>query len=311
VGYRLFRALTPLLLPLLRPLGRLLYTVLEGWRLVLLWVCDRVWLGKPARVLGWIVVDTYRTLRTGLRPRLYGLWLVVGLYGAGKTAFVVHELEMIRAERGRGVRIFTNFGWAGEDGPIEGWRHLLAALEYDTPSVFAWDELGSSFDQHQYGKEFPRDLFRFVTQMRKGPGVRVYCTVQRFSNASVDLRRLAQFIIEVRSYFRARWVFAKAFEGYEEYNDGIPRYVGFSKQDYRNIAWRRSFVFSDWLRGRYDSFRIIPALKEMPDETMAALGQQADSEARRNYQTHAALRGISTAAPAAIAPAGVRGSQVA
>lgn len=258
--------------------------LLNALRAALLALLDLCWLGSPARVLGWMVVDAYRQVRSGQGPRLFGLWLVVGLYGAGKTAWLVHELEELRRQRGDKVAIFTNFGWLGEDGPIRGWRHMLEALEGDKPTIFGWDELGSSLTQHDHGKDFPKDLFRFVTQMRKGPGVRVYCTVQRFNNASVDLRRLSKYIIEVRGYAGSRWVFSRAYDGYEEYNDGLPRVSPLSQKDMRKVAWTRSFVFSDWLRSRYDSFAVIPALKEYSDDQMSAAALAEGAEGREEYR---------------------------
>lgn len=273
------------------------------WRLfagVVLTCLDCVWLGTVTRACSWWVYDTYRQVRTGIPERLYGLDLIVGLYGSGKTALMVYELEQHRAARGDKVQIWTNFGWAGEDGPIRGWRHMLEALDETLPQVFAWDELGSSLSQHDFGKDFPKDLFRFVTQMRKGPGVKVYCTVQRFSNASVDLRRLAKYIIEVRGYLRARWIFAAAYDGYENYNDGLPRLAPVGTRDLRVKAWQKSFIFNDYLRSRYDSYRIIPALMEFSDAEMAARAAE-DEAARVNYQALQTDR--RTGAPSALAPA--------
>lgn len=275
---------------------------------IILTALDCIWLGNLTRACSWWLYDTFKMAATGDLERLYGLDLIVGLYGSGKTAFCVNELEQIRAKRGDKVQIWTNFGWLGEDGPIRGWRHMLDALDEDLPQVFAWDELGSSLSQHDFGKDFPKDLFRFVTQMRKGPGVKVYATVQRFSNASVDLRRLAKYIIEVRGYLRARWIFAAAYDGYENYNDGLPRLAPVGTRDLRVKAWSKSFIFNNYLRGRYDSFRIIPALKEYSDDQMATLAQ-ADNEARSNYlDLGAARRGEGTAA---LAPALTRSGAVA
>jgi hypothetical protein len=297
------RAVLPAARALAAGVRRAVVGVLRAVAGVLLRVLDLVWLGDPVRVLGWCLLDVARRVKSGQGERLFGLWLVVGLYGSGKTAWVVHELEDIRRKRGDKVAIFTNFGWQGEDGPIRGWRHMLEALDGDVPTIFAWDELGSSLTQHDHGKDFPKDLFRFVTQMRKGPGVRVYATVQRFSNASVDLRRLAKYIIEVRGYLGARWVWSWAYDGYEEYNDGLPRVSAMSQRDMRKVAWRRMFVFSDWLRSRYDSFAVIPALKEWSDDQMAA--RAGDDQAARDNYAHLQLTRRTTEAggPAALAPA--------
>lgn len=259
-----------------------------GWRVgstSVLWVADALWLGDPIRVLSWGSVDLYRRWRTGVKARLYGLYVVVGLYGSGKTAWVVHELAGLRRRYGGNVRIYTNFGWSGEDGVLHDWRQMVEAMEAKVPHVFAWDELGSSYDQHDHGEKFPRALFRLVTQMRKGPGIRIYCTVQRFSNASIDLRRLAQFIVEVRSWIGARWVWYKLFEGYEEYNEGLPRYAPGGVRDMRKVFARGRFVFSDDLRAQYDSFRVIGALKEMSDERMHQLAER-EAEERANFQSH-------------------------
>lgn len=250
-------------------------------------------LADALRVLGWGIRDTWRMLRTGDKERLFGLYVIVGLYGRGKTAFVVNECETIRKERGDKVRIYTNFGWKGEDGPIWGWRQMVEALDQDIPHVFCWDELGSSLNQHNYGKgqdAFPKDLFRLITQMRKGPGIRIYCTVQRFNNASVDLRRLAKYIIEVSGFARSRWIWAWAYDGYEAYNDGLPRLSPMGQKDLRVVAWTKRFVFTDYLRGRYDSYAIIPELLEMSDEEMQRRAGM-DDQARSVFQAHEVSRG--------------------
>lgn len=261
-------------------------------------------LADALRVAGWGIRDTWVMLRTGQKERLFGLFVVVGLYGRGKTAFVVNECETIRRERGDKVRIYTNFGWKGEDGPIWGWRQMVEALDQDIPHVFCWDELGSSLNQHNYGKgqdAFPKDLFRLITQMRKGPGIRIYCTVQRFNNASVDLRRLAKYIIEVSGVVRSRWIWAWAYEGYEAYNDGLPRLSPMGQKDLRVVAWTKRFVFTDYLRSRYDSFAIIPELREMSDEEMARRAQ-TDDQARTVFQAHEVSRGASALALAGAGP---------
>jgi hypothetical protein len=165
-------------------------------------------------------------------------------------------------ERNPNVKIYTNFGWVGENGDLDevGWRFMIESWrKQDHPYIFAWDEIANSYDQHSV-KRFPKKLLRLLTQLRKGPGIRIYAACQRFDNAEIDVRRLAKWIVEVRSYCGARWIKVTGYEGYENYNDGLPLIRPPSDRDWRRSAWTKQFIFSDALRASYDSFRIIKAL---------------------------------------------------
>src|SRR3954451_10990638 len=62
-------------------LARALVAALRAVAGLVLRILDLVWLGDPVRVLGWCLVDLARRVKSGQGERLFGLWLVVGLYG--------------------------------------------------------------------------------------------------------------------------------------------------------------------------------------------------------------------------------------
>jgi hypothetical protein len=241
-----------------------------------------------------MLADNWRTWALGKPPRLYGLELVVGMYGSGKSAYCVHQLNSIRRKYRR-ARIYTNMGWTKEDGDLRqlGWRFMVEQLRDQAennspdPVVFLWDEVGNSFDQKSHAR-FPAELLQLLTQCRKG-SVRILCTVQRSSMAEVDIRRMAAFITEVRGYCGARWIWAKSFEGFEQFNDGLPRYAGQSQRDLRVVHHRSRFVFTDELRSQYDSFALIKTLAEYGDEEMLQAAERSQSN-RPIYQLHEGRR---------------------
>jgi hypothetical protein len=242
------------------------------------------------RVVGYLIADNWRRMVLGKPPRLYGLELVVGMYGSGKSAYCVNQLNQIKRKY-RGARIYTNMGWTGEDGDLRklGWRYMVEQLRDQAenksadPVVFLWDEVGNTFNQKTHAT-FPVELLQLLTQCRKG-SVRILCTVQRSSMAEVDIRRMAAFITEVRGYMGARWISSRSYEGFEQFNDGLPRYAGQSQRDLRVVHHGSAFVFTDALRAQYDSFALIKALAEYGDEDMELAAERSQGN-RAVFERH-------------------------
>lgn len=219
---------------------------------------------KMAEGVTWYAIDLYRSIRNPTPRRLYGVWMYVGMYGKGKTVSMTARLYNLRRVYGDKIRIYTNYGFKLEDGPINGWRHMVEARLSEKNTVFAFDEIGNTFTQKQSGSKkedaLPEDLIPLLTQCRKwGPGVQVLCTVQRFTMTEVTWRRMAQYIIECRSYLGARVIWQRAYEGLENYQDGVDPNPPAPK---RVVAWSQWFLVSDYVRSLYDTFFIARRMRE-------------------------------------------------
>lgn len=245
--------------------------LVSGW-----WEPLAPWLARGLESVGWTAVDVYRSLRHPQPRRLYGVWLYVGMYGKGKTVSMTERLVRLRRQYGSRIAIYTNYGFALEDGPIQGWRHMVRARLSDRNTVFAFDEIGNSFSQKDSKEGIPRDLVPLLTQCRKwGPGVQVLATVQRFGMTEITWRNMAQYIIECRSYFGARLVWQRAFEGVENYRDGVDPDPPSPK---RVHAWTWWFVATDAIRQSYDTFFVARRLVEKGEAELPGWDELAQKE---------------------------------
>lgn len=122
----------------------------------------------------WKIKDIVGFLKNPRKTlHLYGIWLYCGLYGGGKTMALTQYLTRMRQRYGDKIYISTNYGFKGEDFPLENWKELLT--EYDRPVIFGYDEIQNEFNSRDY-KNFPYELVRLLTQNRKGHGKQIVGT---------------------------------------------------------------------------------------------------------------------------------------
>lgn len=209
-------------------------------------------------------IDVWRAFWWPTEARLWGFHLFVGNKGQGKTASMVEALDRLRAQYGNGIAVYTNMGWSGQDGPIAGPDHVIALQFATKPTVLAFDEIAQEFQSAQYSK-LDEEWITFLTQQRKwgSHGVLMLGSAQRANMTEVTFRRLADYIVECRSYEfqRRRWVYQEWFAGIENYLDGHDFANGYK----RERARVRAFHFNDRLRAQYDSFSRVARLSEVDE----------------------------------------------
>lgn len=214
-------------------------------------VFPHLWM-QGFHAFGLILRDVVRAVRNRDVPHLYGVWLYVGLPGRGKTISMVEYLDRMRRRWGDRILIFTNFGWAHEDGPLTDWRQMLQV--YDKPVIWALDEVQLTFNSRNW-QSFPPEMVTFLTQNRKwGQGAQLVATAQSFARVDKVFRELTHYVIECRT-LGGRWTFQRAFET-QDYMDGQDPQRGRP----RRRAWRYSFVQTDRLRAQYDTMKRLDAL---------------------------------------------------
>lgn len=222
------------------------------------------WFVFGVESISWWGLDELRYLvRRKSRP-LYGMRIWLGLYGKGKTASMTHYLYSKKVALGRGVRIYTNYGFKLQDGELQGWRHMVEMLnrqDKDIPVLVAFDEIATTFSQrHSLGKNgerIPEELVNLMMQCRKA-NIQILGTVQRFSMTEATFRRMSQYLIEVRSWFGGRLVWQKAFEGEENYEPGHDK----PGEPRRRVAWSRWCIITDRVRSLYDTTYVAKRLLE-------------------------------------------------
>lgn len=206
-------------------------------------------------LLRWLAIDIYRVLRYGRDLRIYGIWLVVGLYGQGKTMFLTWYLNRQRAIHGDKILIYTNYYYKHQDGHIAHWRDLLK--EYDKPVIFAYDEIQNDFNSRDY-QNFPVELLTLLTQNRKGKGKQIIGTAQRYTRVDKVFRELCQYVVECHTILgRLTSVRAYDWEDYEQYI----HQTEVSKKMRIRKRWGKRFVQDDYVRTCYDSYQTLESAK--------------------------------------------------
>ena len=208
-----------------------------------------------AKAMYWVVKDTIKFFKEPRKLHLYGIWLFCGLYGYGKTMGLTEYLSSMREKYGDKIYISTNYGFKGEDFPINHWKDLL--IEYDRPIIFGYDEIQNDFNSRDYAN-FPYELVKMLTQNRKGHGKQVVGTAQRFTRVDKTIRELCTHVIECRPSFFGRVTKLRKYdvEDYEMYLNEID-----VLKKYKIPCHRRKFIQTDALRDAYDSFQMLESAK--------------------------------------------------
>lgn len=185
------------------------------------------------------------------KVHLYGIKGYFGLPGTGKTMAMCKELKYLRSKYGDKIYIMTNFNYSDEDMPFTGWQDLT--VPYDKPLVVAWDEIQNEFNSRDF-RNFPIALLTQLTQVRKGNGIRLYYTSQRYGFVDKNFRQLSSTVCDCKTLL-GRFTVVKEYDSldYEE----LTSTVEVDKK--RKIRPKSviSFVQTLALRNSYDSYKML------------------------------------------------------
>ena len=129
---------------------------------------------------------------------LYGIYGFLGLPGHGKTVALTYILNEYRKKYGDDILICTNYFFEGQDFAFDNWQQLLA--QYDKPLIVAWDEVQNEFNSRNF-KNFPTALLTLLTQNRKGNGIQILYTAQRFDRVDKVFRELTNYFFDCKTLF--------------------------------------------------------------------------------------------------------------
>lgn len=209
---------------------------------------------KLLNFIKWKQIDVYRAKKYGLGFQEYGLTLFCGKQGAGKTMAMVEYLERMR-KKYPNVKIFTNFGYKFENGPMLSWRDLINIRNGLDGVIFAIDEIQNEYNSNDW-KDFPESLLSQVTQQRK-QRIKIVATSQVFTRVVKQLREQCFEVVECRT-IAGRWTFIRCFDA-EDYTQAVIDNPELKRKVGRK--WRHSFVQTDYLRGLYDSYAVIERMR--------------------------------------------------
>ncbi len=218
--------------------------------------------------LKWKNYDIRQSLKNRNKPHYYGIHMYCGLYGQGKTMSVVEYLERVRKKHGENVLIATNFFYKGQDFELSSWKQMLE--KYEKTIIFAIDEVQNEFNTRNY-RNFPYPLITLLTQNRKGNGVQLVTTAQRYDHVDKIFRDLTNNVFECKTIL-GRWTFTRNYthDNYQMYKNAVSVT---KKEKIPKIKY--SFVQTNKLREQYDTLRMI-------DETSRKLIDEEEEEEKKD-----------------------------
>lgn len=208
----------------------------------------------------WKFYDLYTNIMYKVRGEkkplnIYGIIGYFGLPGKGKSVAMTYELDGYRQRYGNDVYIATNYGYKNQDFVLDDWNLLLR--QYDKPLIVGYDEIQNEFSSRDY-KNFPMELIYLLTQQRKGNGIRIYYTAQRYARVDKIWRELTSYAYECNTIL-GRWTRARGYH-WEDY-EMLNREVDVQKKMKIRPVKRISFVQTNKLRELYNSYDIIESAK--------------------------------------------------
>lgn len=124
----------------------------------------------------------------------YGLHLICGEQGSGKTTSVVDLLMNRWKKQYPLLKVYTNLDYKYEDGPITHWKDLLSDErsngKYGVVNVI--DEIQSWFSSLQ-SKDFPPEMLGEISQQRKQRKC-IVGTAQVFGRVAKPIREQTSFV---------------------------------------------------------------------------------------------------------------------
>jgi len=189
------------------------------------------------------------------KVHLYGIYGFFGLPGYGKTISMTRYLNKMRKKYGDKIYIMTNYHYVGQDIEFTTWRQLLQ--EYDKPLIVAWDEVQNEFNSRDF-KDFPINLLTQLTQVRKGNGIQLLYTSQRWHFVDKNFRTLSFGCYDCHTIM-GRYTYALKYDP-DTYDDKCNQ-----KSVDKKMRCRASgglcFVQTDTLRNSFDSYKMLATAK--------------------------------------------------
>lgn len=208
----------------------------------------------------WKFLDLFRELRRiylkqPKKLHLYNIYGYFGLPGKGKTMALTWQLDQYRKKYGDGIYITTNYHYKYQDFEFKSWKQLLQS--YDKPLVVAWDEVQNEFNSRDF-KNFPVELLTILTQNRKGNGIQLLYTAQRWERVDKVFRELTAYAIQCNTIFgRLTTLKYYYWEDYVQLQQTSA--VEFKMKIHPTK--RIKFIQTDDVRNNYDSYKMLESAK--------------------------------------------------
>ena len=202
----------------------------------------------------------------------YGIHMVTGAQGSGKTITVVYLLQEWKK---RYPRMEVNMCYKYEDGELEHWQDLLEHNNGIYGVVNVIDECQVWFSNKE-SKELPPEMLGEISQQRKQRKATIG-TVQVFNRLAKPFREQTHFVYIPYTFFGCLTVVRISKSKYYDAN----------KDTFRRYCGMFMFAHTKELREAYDTYKKIEKYKDMEFSENTSLFVSASSEAPSLTETEA------------------------
>lgn len=203
-----------------------------------------------------IPLTIYDRYKQKANLHLYGIYGFFGLPGEGKTISMSRRLNEYREKYGQDIYIMTNYNYDKQDMAFSSWTQLLKT--YDKPLVVAWDEVQNEFSAREY-KNFPIQLLTLLTQNRKGHGIQILYTSQRWHFVDKTFRSLTMGCYDCHTWL-GRYTYGLCYRP-DDYDQKCNTVNVDNKTKIRAID-NFSFIQTNKERECFDSFKMLESAKQ-------------------------------------------------
>lgn len=180
--------------------------------------------------------------------REYGLHMIVGEQGSGKTTALVERLIWLQKEYPL-AKVRTNMGYSEEMAPLEHWKDLVHNDNGIFGQIEVLDEIQTWFSSLQ-SKDFPPEMLTEISQQRKQRKM-IFGTAQVFGRIAKPIREQTTFVYLPITFFGAlTWVRVSK-----------PRYYDEEKQRFKHYIRHYFFVHNKQIREAFDTYKKIEKYK--------------------------------------------------
>lgn len=179
-----------------------------------------------------------------LPKRLYGMFGYVGLAGEGKTYSMVREaIRLYDAWEGK-IYILSNVEIRHPKTHKIITHELKSTaqltLSYGMPCLALIDELPSIWNARNWAK-FPPEMLSKITQLRKGDGMRILYTAQRFFMIDKEIRAITNSITSCRCLFGCLFTHRTASAQDIDPETGV---ISFGKEKSTDVFYMRPKIYN-------------------------------------------------------------------
>lgn len=193
----------------------------------------------------------------------WGVHVVVGQQGAGKTTTVVHLLK-VWEQKYPHMKVTTNMAYKGEHSSLNHWKDIMDLNNQHFGHAVVIDEIQTWFNSLQ-SKDFPPEMLQEISQQRKQRKA-IIGTAQLFNRIGKPIREQTHFVYIPMTFLGClTWVRKSESRFWDEEKQRFKRYTG-----------HYFFVHNSDIRDSFDTLKKIEKYKQQ--------GFKPDADQIRNQE---------------------------